>query len=212
MSRHIRAPEQMDAPAVDPAALRKALLFIRRINRLLRYNAATVKAIEELGGGSGSVLDVACGSADLAEHVGDYVGLDFHATTVAMAREWQPRVVGAALVRGDALRLPFADNSFDVVVCQMFLHHLDTPAAASVLREMDRVSRCGWVAADLLRRRRASAWIGLFTLFAGSMVKHDARLSVKQAWSPAEARALGEPFGARYLEVFGHRFLLLKHK
>lgn len=195
----------MDAVDVEPAALRRALGFIRRINTALRYNAATVAAVKELGGGS--VLDVACGSADLAGGIDGYVGLDFHATTLGIAREWQPQ---ASLVRGDALRLPFADHSFDVAVCQMFLHHLDLSAAQRVLSELDRVSRRGWVAADLLRRRRASVWIWAFTLFSEPMVKHDARVSVKQAWSPAEARALAEPFDADYRPAFGHRFLLVK--
>ena len=202
----------MDAPDVDPAALRRSLAFIRRINALLRYNAATVAAVRDLLPAGGSVLDVACGSADLHDDLPGslkYVGLDFHAATLAVAAE--PRAKRAPpLVRGDALSLPLADKSIDVAVCQMALHHFDTKQATAILREMDRVSRVGWVAADLLRRRRAAAWIRLFTLFASPMVKHDARVSVRQAWSPAEARALGEPFGARYRSAFGHRFLLVK--
>ena len=63
----------------------------------------------------------------------------------------------------------------------MFLHHLDDDAAAAVLREMDRVARRGIVAADLLRHRRAYAWVTLFTLLSGPMVKHDARASVALA-------------------------------
>ena len=86
----------MDAAGVDANDLRLALRFIRRINRLLRYNAATADAVRALGGAS--VLDVCCGSADFAPHVGgQYVGLDFHAKTLAVAAEWQP---GATLVRG----------------------------------------------------------------------------------------------------------------
>jgi len=47
------------------------------------------------------------------------------------------------LVCGDALDLPFADNSFDLVFCANLLHHLDEPRMA--IREMTRVSR-RWVA------------------------------------------------------------------
>ena len=44
--------------------------------------------------------------------------------------------------------------------------------------------------------------------------RHDARVSVKQAFSPAEARQLAVDAGveADYREVFGHRFLLLRDK
>ena len=168
-----------------------------------------------------SVLDVATGSADLPQEVGRWsrrrgveircVGLDLHPTTLAIARRWAPEI---PLVRGDALRLPFADASFDIATCSMFLHHLPTASAAAVLREMERVTRRGWIAADLLRRRRALAWISLFTLFAGTLERHDARLSVKQAWSPAEARALAASAGtpADFRETFGHRFLLVRRK
>ena len=206
MTRRCEEAERMDAPDADPRELAGALAFIRRINRLLGYNAATRRAVGELGGGS--VLDVCCGSADF-EHEGAYVGLDFHATTLAVARERRPT---AALVRGDARALPFGDGSFDVVVCQMALHHFDHGGVRAVCAEMGRVCRVGWVAADLLRRRRAGAWIRLFTLFSPEMVRHDARLSVRQAFSGAEARGLAREVGGVYRGAFGHRFLIVRRK
>jgi SAM-dependent methyltransferase len=214
----------MDARDADPAALRRALRVIRRINALLGYSAATVRAMDALvgkGKAALSVLDIATGSADFpadllrqARRRGwamKCTGLDLQPATLAVAREWAPEV---PLVRGDALRLPFADGSFDVATCCMFLHHLETPDAVQVLREMDRITRRGWIAADLLRRRRALAWITLFTLFAGPMVRHDARTSVRQAWTPAEAHDLPRQAGlpAVYAETFGHRFLLVRRK
>ena len=195
----------MDAPDADPRELAGALAFIRRVNRLLGYNAATRRAVGELGGGS--VLDVCCGSADFGGGGGRYVGLDFHATTLGIAAARRP---GGAFVRGDARRLPFADGSFDVAVCQMSLHHFGTADARRVLGEMGRVSRRGWVAADLLRRRRAGAWIRGLTLLSSRMVKHDARLSVRQAWPEAEARALARDVGGEYRGAFGHRFLIVR--
>ena len=204
-ARHV--DEQMDAADADPAALRRSLAFIRRVNARLRYNHATARAVDGLGGGS--VLDVCCGSADFAAFANNpYVGLDFHPTTLDIARAWQP---DATLVRGDALRLPFGDGSFDVAVCQMALHHFDAADATTILKELDRVSRRGWVVADLLRRRRALAWITLFTLFSEPMVKHDARTSVRQAWRRREVEALCRDarVTATYRQTFGHRFLLI---
>ncbi len=240
--RQLREHEQMDAPGADPVALRRSLGFIRRINRLLGYNAATVRALGELvegdvAGARGgadlddeaprercsrarvTVLDVATGSGDLPEALGRWgrrrgvdvrcVGLDLHPVTLAVARAWAP---GVALVRGDALRLPFADGAFDYATCAMFLHHLETADAVRVIRELERVTRRGWILADLLRRRRALAWISLFTRFSGAMVRHDARASVRQAWLPQEARDLARSADvpARYREAFGHRFLLVR--
>jgi SAM-dependent methyltransferase len=227
--RRIRQHELMDAPDVDPAELRRALWFIRRINRLLGYNAATLRALGELidaaagarAGEAVRVLDIATGSADLPQQMLRWgrrrglaiqcVGLDLHETTLAVAREWAPEI---PLVRGDGLRLPFDDDSFDVATCCMSLHHLETPAAEQVVREMERISRRGWIVADLLRRRRALAWVSLLTLFSSRLEKHDARASIRQAWLPEEARVLASSIGvpATYREVLGHRFLLVRQK
>jgi SAM-dependent methyltransferase len=196
----------MDAPDADPAALGQSLRFIRRINTTLGYNRATAKVVSAME--PTSVLDVCCGSCDFRGYTdARYVGLDFHSGTLAFAAKAES---GVMLVRGDAMTLPFKNNAFDVAVCQMALHHFDTPTALRLLSEMDRVSRRGWVASDLLRRRRAAMWIWLFTLLSMPMVRHDARLSVRQAWSPTEARELARRSGADFQFAFGHRFILTK--
>jgi len=128
---------------------------------------------------------------------------------LAVARAW---AAGVALVRGDARRVTFADGALDCATCAMFLRQLETADAVRVIRERERGARRGWIVADLLRRRRALAWISLFTRCSGGMVRHDARASVRQAWLPQEARDLARraDVPARYREAFGHRFLLVR--
>ena len=83
---------------------------------------------------SGRVLDVGAGERHLAAHVrGDYVGIDRR----------PPAQVRADLERGG---LPFADASFDAVVCLDVLEHLEQPHA--LCAEMARVSR-SWVLISL---------------------------------------------------------------
>ncbi|WP_435317239.1 class I SAM-dependent methyltransferase [Haloarchaeobius sp. TZWSO28] len=84
------------------------------------------------------VLDVGCGTGKLTavlaeESDGEVVGLDADPGLLAHAREVGP------VVAGDATRLPFPDDSFDLVVCQALLINLPDPAAA--VREFARVSR-----------------------------------------------------------------------
>ena len=79
------------------------------------------------------------------------------------------------------------------------------------LREMARVSRRGIIAADLLRHRRAYAWISLITLGARPIVRHHARASVAQAFTKAEVLRVRDEAGvgfAQYYRHFGHRFAL----
>ena len=81
------------------------------------------------------VLDVGCGEGALTrvlreECPGEVVGCD---RDVELLSD-----VGGPVVRGDAYRLPFADDSFDLVVCQALLINLPDPAAA--VAEFARVS------------------------------------------------------------------------
>ncbi|KTG17064.1 class I SAM-dependent methyltransferase [Haloferax profundi] len=90
-------------------------------------------------------LDLGCGNGRhvelLSEHADDVVGLDVsrglldEATTRATDRGFD-----AGLVQGDASRLPFVDDAFDVAVYVATLHHL-TPRASRVasLDELARV-------------------------------------------------------------------------
>jgi ubiquinone/menaquinone biosynthesis C-methylase UbiE len=155
-----------------------------------------------------TILDVATGSADIPLAILRWsrergfdvrvVGLDLHATTLALAREhvreaWEfPEPPQLKLVRGDALALPMADGSVDCVICSMFLHHLSAADAKRVVAEMVRVSRRGVIVNDLLRTWFARVGIFWLTVFADAIDKHDARVSVKKGWKRAEVEAWRE--------------------
>ena len=225
-----REAEWMDADGVDAGQLRRSLTFIRRINALLGYTRATLSHLERFSTGwkrgqRVDIVDVATGSADVPLAIVRWaarrgfdvhvVGVDRHEKTVHAARDATAAEPRIRIVQGDALRLPFHAGSFDYAVCSMFLHHLSDDEAEAVLRAMGGLSRRGIVAADLLRHRRAYAWISLFTLFANPIVRHDARVSVRQAFSKAEVLALRERAGlgfATYHRHFGHRFVLAGEK
>jgi ubiquinone/menaquinone biosynthesis C-methylase UbiE len=230
LSVRMRQAEWMDEPNVDPLELRRSLKFIRRVNAVFGYTRATLSHLDRFSrnwknSAPITILDVATGSADIPHAIADWaqqhqfnvriVGLDRHALTAQMATEQIHGKRNIEIVRGDALQLPFDDGTFDYVLTNMFLHHLDDDAVASVLREMDRVARRGIVAADLLRSRRAYAWITLFTLLSSKMLKHDARVSVAQAFNEPEILRLRDRAGIEYAQFyrhFGHRFVLAGEK
>ena len=86
------------------------------------------------------VLDVGCGTGELtrvlaaesADADTEVVGVDADRRLLDVASDH------VSCVAGDALRLPFADDSVDLVVCQALLINLPEPAAA--LREFARIS------------------------------------------------------------------------
>jgi len=88
------------------------------------------------------VLEVGCGTGALLGELDSLlkirpVGLDLDLSSLAFARELSQ----AGLTGGDAHRLPFADDTFDLTVCHFLLLWLDHPAGA--LKEMQRVTRPG---------------------------------------------------------------------
>lgn len=220
----------MDQPDVDPAQLRRGLVFIRRINALLGYTRATIYHLDRFArrswrrGQRIDIIDLATGSADVPRAIlrwADRRGYDVR--IVAVDRHPQTARTAAAgpddprlrIVQADVFDLPFEAGSFDYALSSMFLHHLDDDPAIAFLRIMNRLARRGIIIADLLRHLRAYLWISLFTWFASPMLRHDARTSVAQAFRKSEILALRDRAGltfVQYYRHFGHRFVLSGEK
>ena len=83
-------------------------------------------------------LDVACGTGFLTQYLpGSITGLDASSTSLEIAAA---RVPNAAFVESDALRLPFADGSFERVFTSHFYGHLDETERARFLIEARRLA------------------------------------------------------------------------
>ena len=83
-------------------------------------------------------LDVACGTGFLTRHLrGDVVGLDQSDAMLEVARSQAP---DATFVQGDALALPFPDDSFERVFTTYFYCHLEHPERVRFLAEAGRVA------------------------------------------------------------------------
>lgn len=229
LSSRQRQAEWIDAPDADPVQLRCSLRFIRRVNFVFGYTRATLSYFKRFSvgwnrGQTIRILDVATGSADVPRAILRWagqagfdvkiVGIDLHARTVAEAAA-QNASSRLSIVRADAIHLPFAQDAFDYALTNMFLHHLDEEDVVSVMREMSRVARRGIVISDLSRNPSAYRWISLFTVLANSMVRHDARVSVMQAFTRNEILGLRDRAGimfTSYFPHFGHRWILAGQK
>lgn len=91
----------------------------------------------------GKILDVGCGNANLFGLLpnGKYElhGIDFSENMILEAKN-NCRVEASFSV-GDAEKLPFEDDTFDIIVCNASFHHYVHPN--EVLREMHRVLKDG---------------------------------------------------------------------
>ena len=191
--------------------------FVEVYNELTAVNKhlGGIRAVERfLPEDAMSVLDVAAGGCDVGEALASrrkcrVVSLDMNPRGLKMARQTAP-------VAGDALQLPFADRTFDAVICSLFFHHLTTAECVSVLREMWRVARRIVIVNDLHRNRVAHASIRVLSaLFSRStMFRNDSAASVRRAFRPAElvdvAKTAGVP--ARVYRSFPYRLVLVATK
>lgn len=94
------------------------------------------------------VLDIACGTGIVARlaarqvmPTGAVTGADINPGMIAEAKRACEDIADIAWHQADAAALPFPDDSFDVVLCQMGLQFL--PAKLPPLKEMRRVLRPG---------------------------------------------------------------------
>ncbi len=98
--------------------------------------------------------------------------------------------------RLDALALPYAPGSFDIVLCTLALHHFEPESAVALLRSMARVGKQVFVF-DVVRSRLAYAGVIVLTrvLRMNYMTRHDAPASVRRAYSAAELREMAARAG-----------------
>jgi ubiquinone/menaquinone biosynthesis C-methylase UbiE len=163
------ADEPTSAPAGLPDAYRRW-----RVSRLGQItDRIEGELILELAGRVAGlrVLDVGCGDAALAVALAQrgarVTGVDVDPNMLAAGRaRVAANGVAADLRQGDIRTLPFADDSFDIVLAVTVLCFVDD--AAQAVREMTRVLNPGGrlVIGELGRwnlwaaRRRISGWLG----------------------------------------------------
>jgi ubiquinone/menaquinone biosynthesis C-methylase UbiE len=202
-------PELMDLPDQDESALRSDLQNLARLNRTFGGKKAVETVFRQLARQARKLLLI-----DLASGYGDHgrnliqlarerqseitvVAVDFQFQTLQIAREATPPGQKMFFVQADARHLPFRNKSADLAFCSLALHHFAEHDALAVLREMARIGRLGTACVDLVRSRLAALGIWLLTtlIIRDPMVQHDARLSVRRAFTRQELKSLAARAG-----------------
>ena len=120
-------------------------------------------------------------------------------------------------VQCDVLNMPFGENSFDVVINSLALHHFSWSHAVTLLRNFSRLARRGVIVNDLHRSRVAYASIFILTrlLTQNRLTRYDAPVSVMNAFTPEEMQAMAQEAGWQQFEIhrhFPYRIALVESK
>jgi len=212
LAQRQRLPELMDQPGLDPELHAEALVGLRRINAVSRSAACLFEPIRALARALPPnavplrLLDVACGGGDLALDLAALAqrhglalaveGCDISPQAVALAQaRARERTLEASFFVSDVLADPLPDR-FDVMVSSLFLHHLDTAEAETLLARLAG-SRRLLLISDLLRTPLGYglAWAGTRLLSRSRIVHIDGLLSVRGAFQLAEVAAMAERVG-----------------
>jgi hypothetical protein len=204
LRRRAELPELLDGPLQADAELAGNLRDLARINRwsggvLLLHAAIRCLtdplperrfSLLDVGGGDGAGLSGVLSWAARRHLSCRGIVLDRSRAVLQLAdRRRGPEV---RLLLGDACHLPLGDQSVDLVSCSLVLHHVSAAPAQLMLREMARVARVGVIVDDLLRSHVGllAAWAMGHLLTSNRLTRHDAPLSVRRAFRPADLTPL----------------------
>ena len=179
----------------------------RTLGKLL-FSEIEAKKIQEF-----SVLDVGAGSGEMLRAVARFArktnrsaklfGLELNARSAEAILEESVGFAEINSIRADALRLPFADKSFDYAICSLFTHHFSDENIVKILKEMNRVSRREIFVIDLHRHEMAYLFYNIFCFIfrISPLVRHDGLLSILRSFKPLELKTLAQKADLKNAEV-----------
>lgn len=147
--------------------------------------------------GGEKVLDVACGTGLVARVAAEKIkdggiihGIDINEAMIKKAKEIE---TGINWHHGDVMKLPFSDNSFDVILCQQGLQYFPNPTLA--LKEMNRVLvEKGRILLSVWRDIKYSPFYESLREILGKYVNGKAASMLSAAYSLGDAGKVEELF------------------
>ena len=194
--QRIDSEEILDSDQCPAPEAEISLRDLCRINRWFGGVGTTRNLIERVSASIGrkhfSVLDVASGYGEVPRVAAAQLarnGITLEITDLDRVPTHLRR--GHRALVADALALPFRDDSFDLVSCSLFAHHLKPPDLSRFAAEATRVSRCAVLINDLIRHplHLMLVYAG-FPLMRSYVSRLDGVASVKRAYTPEEMKRL----------------------
>lgn len=224
LSKRSMQAEYFDSPDCTEAEIAASFHELNRINTLFRFTHPFESALPHWLGVENckklNILDVGAGTGLLGRKLTEWAarrGWKWHFTNL----DANPLALKTGNVQdgvvGSALQLPFADNSFDLVVASQMTHHLTDEQVVTHWREAWRVTRDAVFICDLHRNAMlyTLVWLTLHLMHADPTVREDGLISVRRGFRRSEWRALSARAGIPRANVWryhGTRIIMQARK
>jgi 2-polyprenyl-3-methyl-5-hydroxy-6-metoxy-1,4-benzoquinol methylase len=199
--------EVMDDLAYSGPVLDQSLRELEVINKWLGGNSVTINALSRLFRGVSRertyrIADVGCGGGDMAKHIYNWgsrnkfqfeiVGIDANPNAIAFARANVRQIPEITFQSVNIFSNEFQDGRFDVVIGTLFYHHFTKEELVAFFKGLKEQVSIGFIINDIHRHPFAFHSIKLLTQWfsKSEMVKNDAPLSVRRAFSKPELKEI----------------------
>jgi 2-polyprenyl-3-methyl-5-hydroxy-6-metoxy-1,4-benzoquinol methylase len=224
------ATEMMDDFTLEGVEFRDTLDKLEIINRFLGGNSVTIKGLKKLlhkqtKTKTITIIDLGCGHGDILRDVAKFgrknkynfklVGVDANPDAIEYARELSKDYSELSFETIDIFSEDFKKQTYDVVLCTLFLHHFKNDQLIPFLKTVIKKATIGGVVNDLHRHRIAYYLFKMIGVFIkNKMVREDGLTSVLRAFKKKEIKTIltkvQVPFTIHWRWAFRYLWILKK--
>ena len=222
--------EIMDDFTMEGVIFRDTLDKLEIINRFLGGNTVTIKGLKKLLKNQSkkktiTIVDLGCGHGDILRDVAKFgrknnysfklIGIDANLAAIEYAKELSKEYSELSFKTLDILSEDFKKQSYDVVLCTLFLHHFKNEELISFLKTTTNKATIGVVVNDLHRHKLAYYLFKLIGFFIkNKMVRQDGLTSVLRAFKRKDleniAKEIKVHFSIQWKWAFRYLWILKK--
>jgi len=222
--------EIMDDFTMEGVLFRDTLDKLEIINRFLGGNSVTINGLKNLLKNQSknktiTIVDLGCGNGDILRDVAKFgrknnysfnlIGIDANLAAIEYAKELSKEYSELSFKTIDILSEDFKKQSYDVVLCTLFLHHFKNEELISFLKTTTNKATIGVVVNDLHRHKLAYYLFKLIGFFIkNKMVRQDGLTSVLRAFRREDleniAKEIKVHFSIQWKWAFRYLWILKK--
>ena len=222
--------EIMDDFTMEGALFRDTLDKLEIINRFLGGNSVTINGLKNLlenqpKNKTITIVDLGCGNGDILRDISKFgrknnysfklIGIDANLAATEYAKELSKEYSELSFKTMDILSEDFKKQSYDVVLCTLFLHHFKNEELISFLKTTTDKATIGVVVNDLHRHKLAYYLFKLIGFFIkNKMVRQDGLTSILRAFKRKDleniAKEIKVHFSIQWKWAFRYLWILKK--